>query len=71
MEMNQGILKQDFEISSINHILRSDVRGRLLGREDHPTFNQHLTTPNSVMSNLMIISIIMDIIIKFELVLIL
>ena len=44
MEMNQGILKEDFEIFLINHILRSDVRGRLLEREDHPTFNQHLTT---------------------------
>ena len=44
MEMNQGILNEDFEISFINHILRSDVRGRLLEREDHQTFNQHLTT---------------------------
>ena len=44
MEMNKGILKEDFEISSINHILRSDIRGRLLEREEHPTFNQHLAT---------------------------
>ena len=44
MEMNQGVPKEDFEIFLINHILRSDVRGRLLEREEHPTFNQHLTT---------------------------
>ena len=44
MEMNQGFLKEDFEISLMNHILRSDVRGRLLEREDHPTFNEHLTS---------------------------
>ena len=44
MEMNQSILKEDVEIFLINHILRSDVRGSLLEREDHQTFNQHLTT---------------------------
>ena len=44
MEMNQGILREKVEISLINHILRSDVRGRLLEREGHMIFNQHLTT---------------------------
>ena len=44
MEMNQGILKEDFEIFLINHILRSDVRGRLLEREDHLILNRHLPT---------------------------
>ena len=44
MEMNKGILKEDFEIFLINHILRSDVRGCLLEREDHLISNQYLTT---------------------------